>query len=143
GSLLGGDIRQALLSVQPLYTAPADNSLVAGIPTLSVNMANPLGASPTSCTNPLNVGGCDPIFFFGIGILASGSSDWKLVDAQLTPLRSFGGHAVDMNAIGIRLKKGDQLGLLIYAYHTQYPITWSRDIPVPAAKIGGLRCMPG
>ncbi|HWY24034.1 MAG TPA: alpha/beta fold hydrolase, partial [Nevskia sp.] len=79
GSLLGGDIRQALLSVQPLYTAPADDSLVAGIPSLSVNMANPLGASPTSCSNPLNVGGCDPIFFFGIGYLASGSSDWKLV----------------------------------------------------------------
>ncbi|HZR35405.1 MAG TPA: CocE/NonD family hydrolase [Nevskia sp.] len=142
GSLLGGDIRQALLAVQPLYTAPADDSLVAGIPTLSVTMANPLGASPSSCNNPLNVGGCDPIFFFGIGYLASGSSDWKLVDAQLTPLRGFGDHAVDMNGIGIRLKKGDQLGLLIYAYHTQYPITWSRDIAVPAATISGTVQLP-
>jgi len=142
GSLLGGDIRQALLAVQPLYTAPADNSLVAGIPTLSVNMANAAGSSPATCPDPLNIGGCDPIFFFGIGYLASGSSDWKLVDAQLTPLRGFGGHAVDMNAIGIRMKKGDQLGLLIYAYHTQYPITWSRDVLVPAATISGSVQLP-
>ncbi len=142
GSLLGGDVRKALLSVQPLYTAATDDVLVAGIPTLSMNMKNVAGASPTDCTNPLNIGGCDPILFIGVGYLAKGSQDWKLVDAQLTPIRSFGDHVADMNGIGIRLKQGDQLGLLVYAFHTQYPITWSRDVFVPAVDLSGTIQLP-
>ena len=97
---------------------------------------------PLMSTRSLNIGGCDPILYFGIGYLAKGSQDWQLVDAQLTPIRSFGEHAVDMNAIGIRLKQGDQLGLLVYAYHTQYPITWSRDVFVPAVKLSGTLQLP-
>ena len=142
GSLLGGDVRKALLSVQPLYTAATDDVLVAGIPTLSMNMKSVAGPSPTDCSNPLNIGACDPILFIGVGYLAKGSQDWKLVDAQLTPIRSFGDHAADMNGIGIRLKQGDQLGLLVYAFHTQYPITWSRDVFVPAVDLSGTIQLP-
>lgn len=143
GSLLGGTVREQLLSVQPLYTAPADDTIVAGIPTMSVKTsALDPSLEMTPCPTPLSIGSCDPIFFMGVGYLESGSSNWKLVDAQLTPIRGFGDHNVDMNGISKRLKKGDQLGLLIYAFHAQYPITWSRDIFVPAATVSGSLQLP-
>lgn len=143
GSLLGGQVREKLLSVQPLYTAPASGAIMAGIPTLSLNMAavNPLLAL-TPCPTPLSIGSCDPMLFVGVGYLANGSQDWRLVDAQLTPLRGFGAHAVDMNGISLRMHAGDQLGLLIYAFHAQYPITWSRDLFVPAMNISGSVQLP-
>lgn len=143
GSLLGSDIRQQLLSVQSLYTAPASGAVVAGIPTMSITTSalDPsLEMSP--CPTPLQVGSCDPIFFIGIGHQAAGSAIWNLVDAQLTPIRGFGPHTVDMNGISARLKEGDQLGLLIYAFHAQYPVTWSRDITVPAATLSGSVQLP-
>lgn len=146
GSLLGSDVREQLLSVQPFdgFTVPDAGAVVAGIPTVSVHVSalDPsLEMSP--CPTPVGVGACDPIFFLGIGYLEAGSSNWKLVDAQLTPIRGFGDHDnVDMNGISIRLKKGDQLGLLIYAFHAQYPITWSRDITVPAATLSGSLQLP-
>ncbi len=143
GSLLGGAVREKLLSVQPLYTAPAGGRVMAGIPTLSmkVNALDPsLEVSP--CPTPLSIGACDPILYVGVGYLAKGSSDWRLVDAQLTPIRSFGDHSVDMNGISARLAEGDQLGLLIYAFHLQYPITWSRDVFVPAVNVSGSVQLP-
>ncbi|TXI10343.1 MAG: peptidase S15 [Rhizobium sp.] len=143
GSLLGGAVREQLLAVQPMYTADADGKVVAGIPTLSVKTsALDPSLEVTPCPTPLSIGSCDPIFFMGVGYLAAGSSNWKLVDAQLTPIRGFGDHAVDMNGISIRLNKGDQIGLLIYAFHAQYPITWSRDITVPAATLSGSIQLP-
>ncbi|MGH8455711.1 MAG: CocE/NonD family hydrolase, partial [Stenotrophobium sp.] len=132
GSLLGTDVRQALLSVQPLYTAPASGALVAGIPTMSLNMAGLTGAEQSSCAAPLGVGACDPILFVAVGVLPAGSQDWQPVDAQYTPIRGFGDHKGDMNGISIRLKQGDQLGLLVYAFTAQYPVTWSRYVLVPA-----------
>lgn len=143
GSLLGTSVREKLLSVQPLYTATTDGKVLAGIPTMSVKISalDPsLEMSP--CPTPVAIGSCDPIFFIGVGYLAEGSSNWRLVDAQLTPIRGFGDHQVDMNGISVRLKKGDQLGLLIYAFHAQYPITWSRDITVPAAIVSGSLQLP-
>lgn len=146
GSLLGGQVREQLLSVQPFdsYTVPDAGSVVAGIPTVSVKVSalDPsLEMSP--CPTPVGIGACDPIFFLGVGYLEAGSSNWKLVDAQLTPIRGFGEHNnVDMNGISVRLKKGDRIGLLIYAFHAQYPITWSRDITVPAATLSGSLQLP-
>ncbi|HWU68501.1 MAG TPA: CocE/NonD family hydrolase [Stenotrophobium sp.] len=142
GSLLGTDVRQALLSVQPFYTAPADGALVAGIPTMNVTMTGLTGAEQTSCTVPLGIGACDPILYLAVGVLPKGSSDWEPVDAQYTPIRGFGQHVGDMNGISIRLKPGDQLGLLVYAFTAQYPITWSRDLLVPAVTLSGSLQVP-
>ncbi|MGH8505264.1 MAG: CocE/NonD family hydrolase [Stenotrophobium sp.] len=142
GSLLGTDVRQALLSVQPFYTAPAAGALVAGIPTMNVTMTGLTGLEQPSCTVPLGIGACDPILYLGIGYLPSGSSDWEPIDAQYTPIRGFGAHTGDMNGISIRLKPGDQLGLLIYAFTAQYPITWSRDLLVPAVTLSGSVQVP-
>lgn len=142
GSLLGTDVRQALLSVQPFYTAATDNVIVAGIPTMNVNMKGLTGAEQTTCSVPLGIGACDPILYLAVGVLPKGSSDWEPVDAQYTPIRGFGDHTGDMNGISIRLKQGDQLGLLVYAFTAQYPITWSRDLLVPAVTLSGSVQVP-
>jgi len=67
---------------------------------------------------------------------------WDLVDDQITPIRGFGHHAGDMNATGERLEEGDELALLIYGFHAQFPITWSRDLLVPAVHVSGSVSLP-
>lgn len=143
GSLMGNGVREQLLSLQPLYTAPAEGALVGGIPTMSIKVsALDPSLEMTPCPTPLAFGACDPIFFIGIGHQTAGSEIWKLVDGQLTPIRGFGEHKVDMNGIGVRLAEGDRLGLMIYAFHAQYPVTWSRDVLVPAATLSGSVQLP-
>lgn len=142
GSLLGTQVRDALLSVQPVYTATADNVLIAGIPTLQLNMQGLTGAEMPDCTAPVGVGACDPILYVAIGVLRSGSSNWEPINAQYTPVRGFGDHNVDMNGISVRLKKGDQVGLLVSAFTAQYPVTWSRDVLVPALTLSGSFQVP-
>ncbi|PTU31737.1 CocE/NonD family hydrolase [Stenotrophobium rhamnosiphilum] len=142
GSLLGTQVREALLSVQPFYTAPEQGAVVAGIPTLKLKMQGLTGAEMGDCTAPVGVGACDPILFVAIGVLRAGSANWEPINAQYTPVRGFGDHNVDMNGISVRLQPGDKLGLLVSAFTAQYPITWSRDILVPAITLSGSFQVP-
>ncbi|MES2423461.1 MAG: alpha/beta fold hydrolase [Pseudomonadota bacterium] len=143
GSLLGSAVREQLLSVQPLYTAGEDNTVVAGIPTTTLDLtALQPALQMASCPTPVPLGGCDPRFFIGIGKKLAGASTWTLVNGNLTPLRGFGPHAVDLAGISTRLKEGDQLGLLIYAFHAQYATTFSKDLFAPAAFFNGAVQLP-
>ncbi|WP_243393571.1 alpha/beta hydrolase family protein [Solimonas fluminis] len=142
GAVLGNGAREALLATQPLYTAPAGGAVLAGIPTMSLNLAAPGGLGLDECTLPLGIGACDPILFLGIGHRKAGSTRWDLVDDQLTPVRGFGEHAGEMTGIAERLGEGDELALLIYGFHMQFPVTWSRDLLVPALTVGGSVQLP-
>ena len=64
------------------------------------------------------------------------------MDDQITPVRGFGAHSLRMNGIGVRLGEGDELALLIYGFHAQFPITWSRDVLVPAVNVKGSVALP-
>lgn len=142
GALLGSAAREKLLSVQPLFTASQDNTLVAGIPTMNIDLSGFLPALQTThCPSP-QLGGCDPRFFVGIGRLSAGASQWTLVDDNLTPVRGFGKHAVDLAGLSARLMKSDQLGLLIYAFHAQYASVFSTDLFAPAAFFNGSVQLP-
>lgn len=141
GASQGSAAREKMLAVQTLMTADEDNTLVAGIPTLSLNIASVLPEQAlAACATQAS--GCDPRFFIAIGRQAVGSSNWTLVNGNLTPLRGFGQHSVDMAGISARLKKGEKLGLLVYAYHTQYATSFSRDVFTPAATVGGSVELP-
>ncbi|WP_240433474.1 alpha/beta hydrolase family protein [Solimonas sp. K1W22B-7] len=142
GAVLGNGAREALLATQPLYTAPAGGAIVAGIPTMSLNLAGLTGAEQASCAIPLGIGACDPILFLGIGHRKAGETRWDLVDDQLTPVRGFGEHIGDMSGIAERLAEGDELALLVYGFHAQYPVTWSRDLLVPALNVAGSVQLP-
>lgn len=142
GAALGNGAREALLATQPLYTVPAGGAVLAGLPTLELSFAGLSGQEPASCTIPLNLGACDPILFVGIGHRKAGTERWDLIDDQLTPLRGFGAHSGVMSGIAERLAEGDELALLIYGFHAQYPITWSRDLFVPALDVSGSVQLP-
>jgi ABC-2 type transport system ATP-binding protein len=142
GSLLGSGVRELLVADVPLFTAPAGGAVVAGIPTMDLAVAGLTGLESDQCPVPLGIGACDPIFFLAIGHRKAGAQRWDVIDDQLTPIRGFGAHTGHMNGIAERLAEGDELALLIYAFHAQYPITWSRDLLVPAVNISGAVNLP-
>jgi ABC-2 type transport system ATP-binding protein len=142
GAVLGNAAREALLATQPLYTAPAGGAIVAGLPLMDLEFAGLSGAEMEECPTPLSLAACDPIVFLGVGHRKAGTERWDLIDDQLTPVRGFGEHTGFMSGIGERLAEGDELALLVYGFHAQYPITWSRDLLVPALDISGTVELP-
>jgi ABC-2 type transport system ATP-binding protein len=146
GALLGNGAREALLATQAI-PVPAGSAAIAGVPTMSINIAGLSGQELTDCPTPLNLAGCDPILFLGIGHRAKGTTRWDLVDDQLTPIRGFGDHGTvavpqTMSGIAERLAPDDEIALLIYGFHAQYPVTWSRDLLVPAVNLTGSINLP-
>lgn len=141
-SILGTNAREALLADQVLATVPAGGQILAGMPKLNVDVQAVEGLGLGECAVPMVSTACDPTLFLALGRRAAGQTAWELIDDQITPIRGFGTHQLDMNGIGIRLAEGDEVGLLIYGFHAQFPISWSRDIFVPAASIGGTVELP-
>lgn len=143
GSLLGNGVRDSLLLAdQTLYTVPESGAVLAGIPKLSVDLQALTPLTQDNCTSTTAPLGCDPILFFAIGHRPPGQTRWDIVDDQLTPVRGFGQHDLDMTGIAERLAPGEQVALLIYAFHLQYPVTWSRDVLLPALKLSGKVQLP-
>ena len=154
GSVLGSATREPLLQTQSLYTAPVGGGVVAGIPHIAITVdqiIDPVGDllggilaqdQPGDCAIDALALGCDPIYFLALGKRAAGTARWDLIDDQLTPLRGFGSHDLDMTGIAERLSEGDELGLLIYGFHPQYPVSFSRDLLVPASTINGSVQIP-
>lgn len=142
GALLGNGAREALLATTMVYTAPAGGAILAGVPTLELTVTGASGFEPSDCPAPVVSTGCDPILLLAIGHRPAGQERWDLVDDQLTPVRGFGEHKLDMNGVAERLNEGDELALLIYGFHAQFPVTWSRDVFVPAANVSGSIKLP-
>jgi ABC-2 type transport system ATP-binding protein len=142
GALLGSGEREALLATLPLYTAPAGGAVLAGIPMLDIEVAGLSGFELADCPAPIIQTGCDPILLLGMGHRKVGSARWDLVDDQLTPIRGFGSFAMEMTGVAERLNEGDELALLIYGFHAHYPVTWSRDVFVPAVNFSGSVELP-
>ena len=144
GTVLGDGAREALLAVQPLISIDDAETIIAGIPTLDLQIDGLSGLEMSECSvpeAPIQLA-CDPILYFAIGHRSEGQSRWVPVDGQITPLRGFGPHQLDMNGIAERLRPGDELALLIYGFHAQFPISWSRDLLVPAVTVSGTLQLP-
>ncbi len=141
-SLAGTGARSALLADQPLLTAPAGGLVLAGIPKLHLEIAGVSGVEMAACLAPEVTLGCDPILLLAIGHRPPGQSRWEIVDDEITPVRGFGVHEVEMNGIAGRFAEGEEIALLIYAFHAQFPVTWSRDVFVPAVNLTGTLDLP-
>lgn len=142
GTVLGSGPRELLSADVPLLTVP-QSRILAGVPTLDMDVQPPADGLPLAdCQVPLLPAACDPIYFLAIGKRAPGQQRWDIVDDQLTPVRGFGRHQLRMTGIAERLSAGEELGLLIYGFHPQYPVTWSRDLLVPAAEVSGTVALP-
>ncbi len=132
--MAGEVLREQLLTTQILTRMPAGGGIIAGIPTMDITLS-PLAGAP-ACSD------CDPILFLGIGWRKAGQQRFDLLDDQLTPVRGFGQHQGRMVGIAERLGEGDELALLVYGSHLQYPQNNSRDVMTPALSIGGSVALP-
>ncbi|MDX1497161.1 MAG: CocE/NonD family hydrolase [Salinisphaeraceae bacterium] len=142
GSLLGNAAREALLATQPLMTVGEGGGVIAGIPLLDVEITGLSGMEQDECPAPLIQLACDPIYYLAIGHRPAGQTRYEPLDGQITPIRDFGPHQIEMNGIAERLQEGDELALLIYGFHAQFPVTFSRDVFVPAANFSGTLSLP-
>lgn len=142
GSLLGNQTRELLVANQTLMTVGEEGAILAGLPLLEVSLAPTGGLGVEDCPTPLALGACDPILFMAIGRRAAGEVRWDLIDDQITPVRGFGTQTIEMNGIAERLAPGDEVALLMFGFHAQFPISWSRDLVLPAMDVSGTVQLP-
>ncbi|MBE0487394.1 alpha/beta fold hydrolase [Marinobacter sp.] len=111
-----------------LGKAGDDGATIGGIPTALVTVSDLLGR--TKCMAGLSQYelGCDAILFIGLGKRSEGSSRWQLIDDQIQPVRGLKeARVVELVGVAEVLNPGDELALLVYGFHPQYPLSWSRD----------------
>jgi hypothetical protein len=111
-----------------LTTAGADGAILAGIPTVNLNVAD---AAPGATEAG------DPILFLGIGVRTAGSTTDTLVMAnQVRPIRGYGDFSVELVGVNVRLQANDEVRLLIYSgFNARYPNSGSKT-PTPVTVTG-------
>lgn len=126
-----------------LGKAGADGAILGGIPTARLSVSDLTGRS--SCEVELDpyAPGCDPIVFVGLGKRAEEASRWRLIDDQIKPVRGLKDQAaIELVGVAEALAPGEELALLVYGFHPQYPASWSRDALVPFVNLEGTVQLP-
>lgn len=85
---------------------------------------------------------CDPVYFVALAQRPEGKQRWDVINGQVTPLRGYGQHSINMNGIATRLNPGDEVGLLMMGGHLQYPLSFSRDPFTIVATLSGTVELP-
>lgn len=85
---------------------------------------------------------CDPIYFISLGKQLEGTQRWHIINGQVTPLRGYGYHSVDLNGIATELNPGDKVALMIMGGNLQYPLSFSRDLLTIFATMNGKVYLP-
>lgn len=121
------------ISYVDVYTAPAGGSIIAGIPTMQLDMADPAMG--------LNAVG-DPVLFIGIGIQpAGGDQPTAALMNQLRPVRGFASYDIELNGVMARLNEGDKLLVMFLAASSaQYPT--SGTTPATPVTLSGNVQLP-
>ncbi|MDX1757401.1 MAG: CocE/NonD family hydrolase [Marinobacter sp.] len=118
-------------------------AVLGGIPTAVLTVSDLAGRTGCAEGLPEYSPGCDPIVFVGIGKRGEGESRWTLVDDQIMPVRGLKQEAViELVGIAEHLSAGEELALLVYGFHHQYPESWSRDALVPLVNLAGTVQLP-
>ena len=99
----------------PLYRASSEQ-ILAGIPLMDVNIEGEATL--------------DPRVFVGLGVMRSGQLSPKLLHEQILPMRGTGVRQTELIGASTRLRSGDQVGLMLYGFHPQYTLGFSR---IPSA----------
>ncbi|MEK6806133.1 MAG: neutral/alkaline non-lysosomal ceramidase N-terminal domain-containing protein [Pseudomonadota bacterium] len=69
-------------------------------------------------------------------------SHLEVIDDQVTPVRGYGQHTIQLNGIAERLAAGEQIDLLIYGYHPQYAASPSRNPAALSLRVMGTVRLP-
>lgn len=149
----GSDIPVAATMVPELLPAPmtvtlftaTENTVVAGIPTATLTLANPAPVPGVPDGLPLGVSGSDALVYVSVGVSRSGAplAALEILGDQIRPVRGFGTQTVQLNGIGVKLAAGDQLQLVIAGQAlTQYPLIIARNPLLPAVSVSGTVRLP-
>lgn len=123
--------------------AGEDGLTLGGIPTSRLTVSDLAGRSTCEAELAPYAAGCDPIVFVGLGKRPDGESRWQLIDDQIKPVRGLKDQeVVELVGVAEALEPGDELALLIYGFHPQYPASWSRDALVPFVNVEGTVQLP-
>lgn len=95
----------------PLHTASSDQ-ILAGIPLADINIEG---------EDTL-----DPRVFVGLGIKRLGQDSPELLNDQILPMRGTGARQTELIGVSTQLRSGDQVGLMLYGFHPQYTLGFSR-----------------
>lgn len=142
---------QLLPTIVPLTAATTEPLVVAGIPTLSVNVGRGVEALDALCQPALEpilrIGSCDSTVFVGLGVITASASGKipvvpELLENQVMPLRGFGQHEVELVGVAERLQPGDQLVLLVYGNSPVFIATSSRDLSTAVVTLSGTVNVP-
>lgn len=122
----------------PLLTATT-STVVAGIPTATLTLADPAPASGAKRN--------DATVFVGIGLIRAagpGQGSLQVLGDQFRPVHRFGTQRVQLNGIGVKLAAGDGL-LLVLAGQVPalYPAsTPPSNTPLPIVNVSGTVQLP-
>ncbi|MCG7198803.1 CocE/NonD family hydrolase [Marinobacter pelagius] len=126
-----------------LGKAGVNGTTLGGIPTARLTVSDLAGRSTCEVELDPYAAGCDPIVFVGLGKRGGGESRWQLIDDQIKPVRGLKDQEViELVGIAETLAPGDELALLVYGFHPQYPASWSRDALVPFVNVEGSVQLP-
>jgi ABC-2 type transport system ATP-binding protein len=95
----------------PLYRASSDQ-ILAGIPLTDMNIEGEATL--------------DPRVFVGLGVKRFGELSSKLLHDQILPMRGIGARETELIGISTQLRSGDEVGLMLYGFHPQYTLGFSR-----------------
>ncbi|MGH8460801.1 MAG: CocE/NonD family hydrolase [Stenotrophobium sp.] len=128
----------------PLYTATT-TTVVAGIPTATLTLADPNATPALPAGLPLGVSSNDAIIYVSVGVSRAGAvpAALEILGDQIRPVRGFGTQTLQLNGIGVKLNAGDQLSLVIAGQAlTQYPLIIARNPLLPTVNVSGSVQLP-
>ncbi|WP_373184443.1 CocE/NonD family hydrolase [Halopseudomonas sp.] len=99
----------------PLYQATSDQ-ILAGLPLADLTIDGEAAL--------------DPRMFVGLGIRRLGQLSPALLHDQILPLRGTGARQTELVGTSTQLLTGDEVGLMLYGFHPQYTLGYSR---IPSA----------
>jgi ABC-2 type transport system ATP-binding protein len=109
----------------PLYRASSD-LILAGIPLADLNIAGEATL--------------DPRVFVGLGVKRLGQLSPELLHDQILPMRGTGTRQTELIGASTQLHSGDEVGLMLYGFHPQYALGFSR-LP-SAVNLTGIVQLP-
>lgn len=95
----------------PLYRATGEQTL-AGLPLADLTLEGEAAL--------------DPRVFVGLGIKRLLGGQAELLNDQILPLRGTGARQTELIGVSTRLHYGDEVGLMLYGFHPQYALSFSK-----------------
>ena len=95
----------------PLYRASSAQTL-AGLPLADLTLEGEAAL--------------DPRVFVGLGVKRMATGRSELLQDQILPLRGVGTHSTELIGISTQLQHGDEVGLMLYGFHPQYALSFSK-----------------